>query len=125
MKKLLCGLAVAVLTFASCVGTSTGYSRDNVRPAIQIVTARHDAYVEADATLTPDQVIAYEHESFKAAALLAYDTIPVEAFAAAMPPVLDRVDTYIRNDASLTAPQQAQRLRTSQLLRDLMAPPGN
>lgn len=117
MKNLLLGLC---LTVASCVGTSTGYERSNIKDAVEIVVERHDAYVASDAALSQDQRDSYFAESDKLIELLGSDPVPAKPMRDALPPVLDRHDAYINADATLTAPQQVQRLRTSTLLRRLI-----
>lgn len=119
MKNLILGLCLAL---ASCgaLGTSTGYSRDNIQGSVQIVVERHDSYVAADEALTPEQRSAYLAESFDVTSMLQYDPIPAAPMRKVLAPVLARHDAYISADTGLTAPQQVQRLRTSQLLSRLL-----
>lgn len=122
MKNLLCALALTLAASCSLLGTSTGYNRDNIRDSIEVTVNRHDAYVEADPKLSLSEKVAYEHESFVVLSLLQFDPVPAAELNAALPPVLDRTDAYISADTTLTAPEQVQRLRTSELLRKLIEP---
>jgi len=117
MKNLLLGLC---LTLASCVGTSTGYSRANVAPAAEIVLERHDAYVQSDLQLDPTAQLGYLTESQVARSILAQDPVPALPFRNAMLPVIERQDEYLDADTRLTAPQRVTRKRTSELLRRLL-----
>ena len=122
MKKILCALALTVVAACGILGTSTGYDRENVQEAVELVCERHDSYVNADPTLNADQRIAYGHESFQAMACLGFDPIPTHLLQSALPPVLNRTEAYVTNDTSLTAPQQTRQLRTVSMLRTLIQP---
>lgn len=117
MKKLLLGLALVV---ASCAGPSTGYQQSNIKDAVTIVVQRHDTYVELDAGLTPEQKASFEQQSHQVSNLLLYEVVPAAPLQLALPPVIARYEAYVSNDTRLTAPEQVRRLRTSQLLTQLL-----
>lgn len=122
MKKILCALALSIVAACGVLGTSTGYNRDNIRDAVEIVVERHDSYVKADEKLTLEQRVAFEHESFQVLSCLQYDPVPATMLQAALPPVLDRTEAYVNADTALSAPEQVRQLRTVILLRDLIQP---
>lgn len=121
MKKILMsfGLAAALTAFAGCslLGTSTGYSRDNILDAVNIVVDRHDQYVNADTNLDTAQRAEALAESAAVTVLMRSDPVPKAQLDAVLPPVLDRTDQYVSSDTTLTAPQQTTRFRTTALLR--------
>lgn len=119
MKNLLLGLVL--LLGVSCVGPSTSYRSANVAPSVNLVVARHNSYVEADDKLDSTQKSNYFGEAGSLTSLVQNELIPADLFRATVTPVLDRYDGYVVADASLSVPQRVTRLRTSELIRKLLA----
>ena len=118
MKRKL--LTLATLVLAGCSFLSTEIKTSAVNESVNIVTERHDSYVEADGTLNVEQ----RNEAFGQAAalrsLLQESSIVPTVFGVALGPVSARHDAYVRADAGLSDLERRTYLRTTAELRALL-----
>lgn len=122
MKKLLMAATLAV-AMVSCKSPIPPVStNDAVGRQIARVVARHDAYVQADAKLTPEDVAVCLGQSSLVVSIIGDGTVGVssEVLGPVLMPVLDRHDGYVAADPLLDALTRDTYLASSSGLRRLV-----
>lgn len=119
MKRLLCGLTLALV---ACASTPEMIPTEGpVSSLVERVVERHDSYVEADGSLSPEAKGAALAESAGASALMALPEISGSMLSKSMEPVMQRHDAYVSADASLDDLERGIYLESTERLRSLIA----
>jgi hypothetical protein len=126
MKRLILMAAGALLaacaTFSPVTlsgGPDTALSRQ-----VQRIADRHDAYVQADASLEEAVQDFYLSDSAAARGVSYQESVSPQMLSSSLTPVLDRHDVYVQADAGLDPFYAETYLASSQTLRDLLETAG-
>lgn len=126
MKRtlLLMPLIAALFLGACATGVLENGEDRKLRPLVESVVKRHDAYVAADAALTPAQKTAATAESATALGLFDAEQVPAHPAGQVLVPVLDRHDAYVQADATLPASVKSVALFSSSNIRRTLSAAG-
>jgi hypothetical protein len=125
--KLLGFASLALTLLPSCAlfgGPAGAIKVSEVSPLVLDISTRHDVYVAADDTLTPELVTTYLGQTASVRDVLAGagKFLGVEVLEPAMEPVMARYDAYVRTDAALSESLRRVLLRSTLILRTEVFP---
>lgn len=118
MKTLLLSLP---LILGACASPRALPTAGPLRNSVERVLARHDAYVQADPSLSPVSRSTYLADSAWVEAMMALPEVDGPLLFEALEPVMVRHDVYVSTDLSLSPLERDIYLESTARLRSLLA----
>ena len=110
-------LALVALTSACASFWTRGIRTETISESVGIIVERHDGYVINDELLTNEQEAEALAQSAALSGAMQGSSVGRAVLRALVPPVLDRHDTYVQDDASLRSLERRTYLRSSAHVR--------